>query len=167
MFAELELYVWIAAEGASPCTGRIDDHPIHLAQGDSHKALLVVVKLHVCYSCSRESTLSLAEGDLTGFVDEDLSLSLEKMREGQGLPAAASAVIKDKLSGFDVGSKCGHLRALVLNLEESALKLLRLQQVDILGRDYFEPKRRVLTLLQPQLDLLLQPLHQLHQIILT
>lgn len=61
-----------------------------------------MVELHVGHSCSRESALCLAEGDLSWLMDEDLSLSLQEMREGQRLPAAASAVIKNQLSGFDV-----------------------------------------------------------------
>lgn len=83
MLAELEFYVWVAAEGASSCTRSIDDHPVHLAQGDPHQALLVVVELHVGHSCSRESALCLAKSDLSWLMDEDLSLSLQKMCEGQ------------------------------------------------------------------------------------
>ena len=100
-------------------------------------------------------------------MDENLTLALQQVREGQGLSAAASTVVKHELSRLDVRPECGHLRALVLDLEAPVLKLLRLQQVDILGRHYLEPKRRILALLQPQLDLLLQSLHQLHCIVST
>lgn len=52
MLAELELYVWVAAQGASARAGRIHDHPVHLAQRDLHQALLVAVKLHVRHARS-------------------------------------------------------------------------------------------------------------------
>ena len=52
VFAELELDVRVAAEGSSSSAGRVDHHPVHLAQRDLHQALLVVVKLHVGDSCS-------------------------------------------------------------------------------------------------------------------